>query len=270
MTMTIGDFSRATRLTAKTLRFYHQVGLLEPALVDPVNGYRLYAVDQISAAQVIRQFRALDMPVDLVRSVLAADVGLRNELIAGHLARMEDELEATRSVVASLRGLLMPADVPLEVSHRHVPATAALVLRETIDLSDLSAWYVAATRELEHLVAATGVEPMGPRGGIWDTELFLHERGEAALFRPVTAMDDRDLPVGRVRVEMLPARDLAVTVHRGSDDTVAQVYGALGEYVTRHELGVDGPIWEAYLQEPSSPDGSAVTEIGWPIFRTGQ
>lgn len=41
MTMTIGDFSRATRLTAKTLRFYHQVGLLEPARVDPVNGYCL-------------------------------------------------------------------------------------------------------------------------------------------------------------------------------------------------------------------------------------
>ena len=41
--MTIGDFSRATRLSAKTLRFYHRVGLLAPAQVDPGNGYRMYS-----------------------------------------------------------------------------------------------------------------------------------------------------------------------------------------------------------------------------------
>lgn len=50
--MTIGDFSRANGLSAKTLRFYHQVGLLKPASIDPSNGYRLYDADQIVDAQV--------------------------------------------------------------------------------------------------------------------------------------------------------------------------------------------------------------------------
>jgi DNA-binding transcriptional MerR regulator len=36
--LSIGDFSRATHMTVKTLRHYHQIGLLEPAEVDPYTG----------------------------------------------------------------------------------------------------------------------------------------------------------------------------------------------------------------------------------------
>src|SRR6202050_1937831 len=53
MSVTIGDFSRMTHLSVKTLRHYHSVGLLEPADVDPGNGYRYYGVEQIPHAQVI-------------------------------------------------------------------------------------------------------------------------------------------------------------------------------------------------------------------------
>jgi DNA-binding transcriptional MerR regulator len=38
--LTVGDFSRATHLRVKTLRHYHQVGLLQPATVNPDTGYR--------------------------------------------------------------------------------------------------------------------------------------------------------------------------------------------------------------------------------------
>jgi DNA-binding transcriptional MerR regulator len=40
--LTVGDFSRATHLSVKTLRHYHQVGLLQPATVNPDTGYRYY------------------------------------------------------------------------------------------------------------------------------------------------------------------------------------------------------------------------------------
>ncbi len=269
--MTIGDFSRATRLSAKALRFYHQAGLLEPARVDPVNGYRLYAPEQIADAQVIRRLRALDMPVELIRDVLAApEIAMRNKLIAGHLARMEVELERTRAAVASLRSLLERPRTPLEVQHRSVPATLALVVRDTIDLDELSDWYAGATRELTKIVAAAGVRQSGPRGGIWSTELVLDERGSAAMFVPVAAAPDEAHLVGRPRAEVLPAVDLAVATHRGSDETMAQTYGALGDYVTRHELSVDGPLREAYLQDAAADGTGAVTEVGWPIFRAAR
>jgi DNA-binding transcriptional MerR regulator len=88
--LSIGDFSRATLLSVKSLRHYHEVGLLEPAGVDPATGWRRYSADQIPTAQVIRRFRALEMPLDDIHAVLGApDPARRSELIAGHLACLE-------------------------------------------------------------------------------------------------------------------------------------------------------------------------------------
>ncbi len=85
--LSISDFARATHLSVKTLRHYHQIGLLEPADVDPGTGHRRYTTEQIPSAQVIRRFRALDMPLEQIRAVMAApDLATRNEPIAGHLS----------------------------------------------------------------------------------------------------------------------------------------------------------------------------------------
>ena len=80
-------FLRATHMSIKTLRHYHRVGLIEPADVDRFTGHRRYTTDQIPAAQVIRRFRELDMPIEEIRGILTApDVAARNELIAAHSA----------------------------------------------------------------------------------------------------------------------------------------------------------------------------------------
>ena len=68
----IGDFSRATHLTVKTLRHYHETGLLEPAQIDPQTSYRRYTTEQIPVAQIIKRFRDLDMPLIEIRAVLSA------------------------------------------------------------------------------------------------------------------------------------------------------------------------------------------------------
>jgi DNA-binding transcriptional MerR regulator len=92
-TLAIGDFSRATHISVKMLRHYREIGLLEPADLDASTGYRRYALDQIVAAQVIRRFRDLDMPLDDIHAVLQApDLETRNRVIGAHLARLETNL----------------------------------------------------------------------------------------------------------------------------------------------------------------------------------
>jgi hypothetical protein len=44
--LTIGDFSRMTYISVKALRHYHELGLLEPARIDPTTGYRSYDAGQ--------------------------------------------------------------------------------------------------------------------------------------------------------------------------------------------------------------------------------
>src|SRR4051794_17520416 len=107
--LSIGEFAQLSHLSVRTLRRYHEAGLLEPASVDPASGYRYYAAEQIPTAQVIHRLRELDMPLVEVSRILATeDPETRADLIAGHLKRLETELDRTRAAVASLRQLLRP------------------------------------------------------------------------------------------------------------------------------------------------------------------
>ncbi|HEY3872586.1 MAG TPA: MerR family transcriptional regulator [Actinocrinis sp.] len=270
-TLPIGDFARATHLSIKTLRHYHQAGLLEPAHVDPRSGYRRYTADQIPTAQVIRRFRALDMPIDGIRAVLAApDVPTRNALIAAHLGRLEDELARTRDAVASLRDLLEHPEAARQapVRHRRVEAATAAAITDIVDIADGPALYEGALGELRGVLAAQGVAATGPAGGVYDAELFTEERGRATLFLPCAGPVR---PVGRVVPMIVPAVELATIVHVGADREIDRAYGTLAEYVARHELAVDGPIREYYLVDRhDTPDESRwCTEVGWPIFQVG-
>jgi len=129
--LTIGEFSKMTYLSVKALRHYHDVGLLEPAEVDPSSGYRLYGADQVATAQAIRRFRDLDMPLEQVRAVLQApDLTTRNEAILDHLATMQEQLERTQHTVASLQALLSTPAAPRPVEYRTLPATTALAIAE--------------------------------------------------------------------------------------------------------------------------------------------
>jgi DNA-binding transcriptional MerR regulator len=43
----IGDFSKLSRVSVITLRYYDELGLLKPAQVDRFTGYRYYSLDQL-------------------------------------------------------------------------------------------------------------------------------------------------------------------------------------------------------------------------------
>ena len=265
--ITVGDFSRATHLSVKTLRHYHQVGLLEPAAVNPDTGYRYYSAGQIPTAQVIRRLRDLEMPVAGVKAVLAAaGAPARNALIAAHLDRLEAELAQTRAAVDSLRSLLQPpADAPA-IEHRSVPATAAAGIGAVVDRADTLAWWQGALGELQATVRAQGLQAAGPAGGMYDSGLFTHDRGEATVFIPVQG---RVRAIGRVAPVVIPAAELAIISHHGSLADADLSYAKLGSYAATHEISIDGPLREYYLRGTGDTPDQAEwrTEIGWPIFR---
>jgi DNA-binding transcriptional MerR regulator len=266
--LSIGDFSRATHLSIKTLRHYHRLGLLAPADVDPDTGYRRYTTEQIPSAQVIRRFRDLDMPLEQIRAVLdAPDLRVRNDLIAAHLTRLEHDLARTQGAVASLRDLLTDPAHVAPVILRRVPAAPAATITSVVSSDELLPWFPGALGELYATLEASGITPAGPAGGSYATELFAEEKGEATVFVPTAA----NVPlVGRVTQRVIPPAELAVIVHCGSHDNVDRSYGALAAYVAEHALQVDGPIREYYLLgRHDTPDERAWrTEICWPIFST--
>ena len=259
--LSIGEFSRLTHLSVRTLRRYHDAGLLEPATVDPSTGYRWYGADQIPDAQVVHRLRELDVPLADVRRILRSpDPAARAALVADHLRRLESELERTRAAVTSLRRLLQPEPAPLDVELRSVPATTVAAVVDDVSHADVLAWYSGAMAELDAAVGRRGVP-----GGLYDNALFEEGRGRVLVYRPVP-----DAPhTGRVHPVTLPAVELAVATHVGPHDDIDVTYGELGAWVTANALAVAGPVRERYPVGPRDTADPAAwrTEVGWPVFR---
>jgi DNA-binding transcriptional MerR regulator len=267
--LAIGDFSRATHLTVKTLRHYHETGLLEPAQIDPQTGYRRYTTEQISVAQIIKRFRDLEMPLSEIREVLSAhDIQARNDLIASHLKRLENDLARTQTAVASLRNLLEQPAPAVQIGRRRVEQVTAAAISEVVQVKDALSWYLGALGELHAALSAQRVSATDCAGGIFSNAIFSHARGEATVFIPCSV---QVRAIGRVSHRIVPAVELATLVHTGSHANIDIAYGSLATYVTQHALAIDGPLREYYLVGPQdTSDASAWrTEIGWPIFQTG-
>jgi effector-binding domain-containing protein len=216
---------------------------------------------------VIRRFRELGMPVrELAEVIGTADPAARNALITHHLDRLERQLEQTEAAVLSLRRLLHPAPAGIEVEIRLAPAITAADINEVVDLHDVLGWYSDAMLELNAVLVSQRMSPTGPPGGLYANALFTEERGEATVYLPLT-----DPPrTARVAPLVIPATELAVTIHRGAHSDIDVSYGELGSYVAEHAMAIAGPVRETYLVGPrDTPDETAWrTEIGWPIFAT--
>ncbi|MER6478442.1 MerR family transcriptional regulator [Streptomyces filamentosus] len=108
MTLTIGDFARATGLSAKALRRYDELGLLRPARVDPYNGYRHYAAAQTERARLIAWLRRIGMPLGEIGRVCAlyegdaAGAEAAARAIRAYWASVEADTAARRDLADSL------------------------------------------------------------------------------------------------------------------------------------------------------------------------
>lgn len=94
--MPIGAFARSTGLTPSALRFYADCGLLSPAEVDAVSGYRYYLQEQVPRAELLRQLREIAMPLASVREVLDVAPDEASRLIDEHAALVVDDARTTR------------------------------------------------------------------------------------------------------------------------------------------------------------------------------
>ncbi|MFE9135121.1 MerR family transcriptional regulator [Streptomyces sp. NPDC007355] len=118
--LTIGDFARATRLSAKALRRYDELGLLPPARVDPFTGYRYYTDEQVERARLVAWLRRIGMPlaeVGRVCDLYGTDPAGAARAIRAYWARVESETAARRGLAVSLVDRLKgPADMSFETT----------------------------------------------------------------------------------------------------------------------------------------------------------
>ena len=127
--MSIGEFARLSRLSAKALRLYDELGLLPPAQVDPDSGYRWYAAGQLDDARLVASLRQIGVPLAQIQLILS----LEPEAAAAQVGAYWSGAEADHAARRDLAGYLVDRlagkrNVMYEVKVRDIPARSLLCL----------------------------------------------------------------------------------------------------------------------------------------------
>ena len=103
--LTVGQVARATGVPARTIRYYEQVGVLQPPMRSAV-GYRQYTERSLHRLRFIRRARALGLPLHQLKTLAAAlDGGPRVAMRPRLLACVQAQRSAVRRRIAELQHL---------------------------------------------------------------------------------------------------------------------------------------------------------------------
>ncbi|MFD6636068.1 MerR family transcriptional regulator [Micromonospora chalcea] len=234
----IGELARASGLTVSALRFYDRSGVLPPARVDPVTGYRWYTEEQVAPARLVAGLRRVGMPLTGIAEALRhrhrpAEV---HRLLDEHLRRLEDGLADARRELSRIRSLIDPEETTV---------TTRLVLSRTDLAAAVDAVRFAVGADPELPVLSGVLLEVAPDG----VHLFATDRFRLAVARVGATVDGPPVSV------LLPVA--AVDELRTLLDAAGSLSGDEGSLSGRD--GAD--VAEVVV----TPGGVTVTVAGRPL-----
>jgi DNA-binding transcriptional MerR regulator len=265
----IGEFSRISQVSVKTLRFYDEVGLLHPAQVDDFTGYRSYTFSQLARLHRILALKEMGFPLEQIGRLLDDEVSpeqLRGMLKARRAeiqSRLEAEMERLARVEARLKQIEQEnAMSQIEVVIKKVEPQQIASVRDVIPTYSEQG---GLWGELEGYLAAQRVRPTGPCLTIYHDEEYKAHDVDAEVCEPI----DAALPeTSRVRARTLPAAEVVSAVHRGPYTTLGKSIQDIIQWVEANGYRITGPEREIYLQPArngSQSDPETVTEVQFPV-----
>jgi DNA-binding transcriptional MerR regulator len=270
----IGDFSRISRVTVRTLRYYNEIGLLKPVRVDESTGYRYYSIDQLPKLNRIIMLKEIGLslddigstlnggtPVDHIKQLLQvkkSEIQERLNLDARRLRRVEIWLDRVDH-----EGLI-PAGI--YIRRKTIPEVRVISKREkgTYEETTLKLY-----QEIMEYIDRFGNEETpviaGPVTGLFYDDDYKETDADIEVAVPISG----EVPVheSSFEIKTLPEVDVISAVYKGPSYDIHRTYAQIMEYAEVHKLKLDTPLREIYLTYPElDPDEGLSIEIQCPYI----
>jgi DNA-binding transcriptional MerR regulator len=267
----IGDFSKISQVSVKTLHHYDQIGLFKPAAVDPFTGYRHYTIGQLPRLNRILALKELGFSLEQIARLL--DENLSFEAIcvimqmkqAELTQRVADEQVRLARVAARLRLIQQEGSMSTyEVVVHSIATCTVACMREIMpDIPHMVRRINEVVQALQH----QSIRPAGSPMTLFYHTGFRDENLDVEVAVPVSPGTDLDLALSgnaMLVVRSLPAVDrMACLVYQGSYETLSEAYAAIGRWIAEHGYQFQLPGRELYLN--GSREGMPITEIQFPL-----
>ena len=273
----IGEFAQIAQVSGRQLRFYDQLGLLQPAHTDARTGYRYYSIRQLPRLNSILALKELGLSLEQIGPLLANEISAAElrAMLTMKRAQLEQSLREEEARLRHIELRIVQIDRQggiddYDVVLKSVPSTPFLSLRSSFDSMDEVVPMVRA-------IAEEGTKQISPavrdklivvaRNDLEDEKLDL-EIG-FSLTRPSNAnvriAGSRVLQAGE-----LPAVSAMATIVRPGTNAASHTsFGAIGTWIEANKYEIAGPCREVFLEPVTDPPGfeGALVEIQFPVRR---
>ena len=265
----IGDFSRLSFVTVKTLHYYDEIGLLKPVKVDRFTGYRYYSANQLPRLNYIIALKNLGLSLDEI-AILVND-NLTPARIRDIFVLKQAELR--RKAGETQRRLEQVEKLLKQIEHDGKMPDYQILIKKVEPIKIASVRGTVPTyrdimmlgEKLLPLYKNHASRIAGPFLAIYHDMEYREKDVDMEVAIPVNG----DLKVEKpVTVRELPGEDtVASTVHHGPYDNIGQAYQALMTWCEVNGYELSGPDREVYLACPPAVKDPAdyVTELQQPV-----
>jgi DNA-binding transcriptional MerR regulator len=249
----IGEFAELGGVSAKTLRFYDEIGVLRPASVDPRTGYRRYVPKQLEDLASIIALKNLGVSLAQVRELITKRGSTSDRRFILNEIKQNVE-QSIQSATESLQWINAALD---ELAERQTPISVIVKHRPTMPIASLRVElrnYAEASRFEQELLNGLPPDCLGSlRGVLW------HRCADSGSFEaePFVTLKRRVPARARCDLKDLPEATLACA-YSGLDDESAELsYAAIRRWMNVRGYLLAGPKRELNLGQ--------MLEIQFPI-----
>lgn len=267
--LSIGEFSKVTGLTIKTIRLYDERGLLSPAVVRDGSSYRYYDAACVERARVVKTLRELEFSLAEIAQILEA--GSDEADILAFLERQQAAIaEKVARYTQVHRALTAVIDREREAAHMGTNQSEFEVQEKSLASMQVAGIrakgeYRDAGPRLGRLARAAGRQIAGQPLGLYYDREYVERDADFEVCFPVRRAVDKP----GIHTHELPGGRCVSVMHRGPYDEIGRSYRRLFEYLRARGLTAGVPSREVYIKGPGmifkGNPRNYLTEVQLPI-----
>ena len=244
--LSIGEFSHVCQLSVKTIRYYQELGLLEPAKTDAISGYRFYDDENYERITSIILLKDMGFTLKEIKSILdqcehESDLHMFIEDKLNEIEKKLNELKIIKDRLSLYKSLgrdearKTPAEI-VETDF-YIPLYAARPLTGTYDIIG---------RGLNYLYKKLGRYAQGKPYAFYDD---LEYSEDLTHFRAVVEIS-RDIKTDGAVIAEFPKTRAVKLLHTGNYGSQGPVYSRLFNYCRDKGYEIVPPIIEHFIKGP--------------------
>lgn len=269
--LSIGEFSKICKVSAKTLRYYAEIGLILPSKINPQNGYRYYAIEQLETMLLIIRLKSYNFSLEEIKQIIESGKLYEEKLYAALTKKREDikkqlheqerslyQLECDISNLKSGKPIMSYLD-DIDVELVELPMMCLLSVRKMVQADNFSDEYGSCFGKLLGRIRKENLTIANPPMVLFHSDEFSPFGLDTEFAIPIKeyVTGTRDFKAGLC----------LKTVVKGSYSVLSSVYARQTKWAEQNRYECTGALFEVYVTDPSqvTKEDELITEVYYPV-----